>query len=395
MGQGADPTRPQDGHRNLNFSIPALADWYVQQNLHFLNDGAEFFWNDEGETDYFQYERWNAAELRTLRLSDRPARRWLTLNRAFTPGVARSHAYIAWTGDITSSWESLARTPGYVANWGLAGNFYTACDIGASGATPLLLARWYGVGLHMPIMRVHSGNTVQPNFPFPNLWGEEASAAMRALLRQRYALLPLLYALSHVAHREGLPPARPMALAFPADARFAETTAQWMVGEDLLVAPVLAPNNATTVLLPGGAWYARGGGAPPLVGPAQLNLSSVPLGAVPSYVRAGGVLPIAPFINYTDALPGGPLTVEVYGGANGGFVVFEDDGESDAEGAPLSTLTLAWDDAAACLSWARAGNFSGGSSFVQLQLLAALPNGTVVGPLPPVDIGDSGRACVN
>jgi alpha-D-xyloside xylohydrolase len=124
-------------------------------------------------------------------------------------------------------------------------------------------------------------------------------------------------------------------------------------------------------------------------------LSSVPLGAVPSYVRAGGVLPIAPLINYTDALPGGPLTVEVYGGANGGFVVFEDDGESDAEGAPLSTLTLAWDDAAACLSWVRAGNFSGGSSFVQLQLLAALPNGTVVGPLPPVDIGDSGRACVN
>jgi hypothetical protein len=79
---------PQDGHRNLNFTIPQLADWYVQQNLPFLNDGVEFWWNDEGETAFFTYALWNAAQ-EAQATAVRPAARTFTLNRAFPPGMQR------------------------------------------------------------------------------------------------------------------------------------------------------------------------------------------------------------------------------------------------------------------------------------------------------------------
>ena len=39
--------------RNLDFSIPAARAWYVEQQAHYIDAGVDFFWNDEGETDWY------------------------------------------------------------------------------------------------------------------------------------------------------------------------------------------------------------------------------------------------------------------------------------------------------------------------------------------------------
>ena len=51
---------------------------------------------------------------------------------------------------------------------------------------------------------------------------------------------------------------------------------------------------------------------------------------IPAFVRPGAIVPLAPVIQYTDALPGGPLEVQVYAGADGSFMLIEDDGETTA-----------------------------------------------------------------
>ena len=139
--------------RNFNFSSPHARSWYADHNGHYLDDGVEFFWNDEGETDYFTYYYWNIAQRDALRQRN-TTKRFFSINRAFTPGNARLGAAV-WTGDIHPTWDALRNTPALVLSWGLAGMPYVACDIGGfvSQTTPLLLTRWYQLGALIPTMR--------------------------------------------------------------------------------------------------------------------------------------------------------------------------------------------------------------------------------------------------
>jgi alpha-D-xyloside xylohydrolase len=177
------------------------------------------------------------------------------------------------------------------------------------------------------------------------------------------------------------------------------TLYQWMLGDAILVAPVLAEDNSTTAYLPGlpagQRWFEWGSATATHVGPVTLSLADVPLDTVPVYVRAGGVLALAPPVQYTDALPGGPLHVTVYGGADGAFTLYDDDGETtDYEtAAAVSALALAWDDAAGCLTWTKTGAYPGGpQSFTQLDVTAYLPSGRTALAAAQA-IGAGGRAC--
>ena len=401
MGQGGNASAPPDGTRNLNFSLPAAAAWYAPQNDGYLAAGVDFFWNDEADTgaDYFSFTDWSRAQAAGLAARD-AQRRFFSINRAFAPGAARLGATV-WTGDIHPKWADLANTPGYVLNWGLAGQPWVACDIGGfhGESNALLLARWYAVDVFMPIMRIHSILSSTPHFPFPELWGAEASRAMLALLQLRYALLPYTYSLAHAVRAAGLPLARPMAMEFPDDPALAETTSQWMLGEGLLAAPVLGEGNASAPYLPAGLWF-EWGSAVTHQGPVQLQLASVPLAAVPVYARAGAIVPLAPPLQYSDALPGGALSVAVYAGADGAFTLYEDDGETLAyanEGAPaVSTLALAWAQATRCLSWVQGGavpNAAGARAFVALEANVYLPDGTQQ-RIAEQAIGGGGKACL-
>jgi alpha-glucosidase len=86
------------GDRNLNYSIAALREWYAEQHAHYLAEGVDFWWNDEGETYYFAFYYWNLAQVEGLAKFDKKKRFW-TINRSYSPGMSRMGAVI-WTGCV-------------------------------------------------------------------------------------------------------------------------------------------------------------------------------------------------------------------------------------------------------------------------------------------------------
>jgi alpha-glucosidase len=128
--------------RELDFSNPDLRAWYATQTQPLLDNGVDFWWNDEGESSYFTFLWWNEALRDSLRKHN-ASKRFYSLNRNFAPGMARMGAAV-WTGDSSASWEGLSLQPGYLLNWALAGAPYVGSDIGGfiGESEGELLARW-------------------------------------------------------------------------------------------------------------------------------------------------------------------------------------------------------------------------------------------------------------
>ena len=333
--------------RNINYSIPEARAWYAEHQKHYISEGVSFFWNDEGETDYFTFHYWNVAQSDSLARVD-PTARFYSINRAWSPGMARLGATV-WTGDINPSWEDLKSFPGVMLNWGLAGAPYVACDIGGftGQTTAPLLTRWMQAGAYFPTMRVHSTKDATPHFPF--LWDEPYQSAMRNALNRRMELVPYHYSLAAAMYQTGKLWVRPLAAEFPADEQASEITEQWMDGS-LLVAPILAEDSTYSIYLPAGKWF-HFGTAKVETGPTTLS-GTADLTATPVFAPSGTIVTLAPVIQSTADLPGGPLEVHVYGGADAEFSLIEDDGETtDYMTATVRSTTFDWEESSRTLSW--------------------------------------------
>ncbi|EGD72843.1 hypothetical protein PTSG_04572 [Salpingoeca rosetta] len=368
------------GGRNLNYSIADLRTWYYEQHTHFLKEGVEFWWNDEGETQYFTFHWWNEAQYDGLAAYDK-SKRFFTINRSYSPGMSRFGLSV-WTGDISVSFESMAQQVGYQINWNMAGASFVTCDTGGfSGPddTPLLLTRWYFVSAFLGIMRVHSTDSDMPHFPF--LYGQQAGNAMRKALELRYQLLPMHYSLAHGMYTSGRPVFRGMFFDYPTDTVCQTIATQWMDGDYLLVSPVLSQDNSSSAYLPADTWY-EFNTTTTHTGPTYINQTNVALDHVPLFVKQGGILPLGPVIQYTDLLPGGPLTVHVYDGADGAFELVEDDGATleYTSGATLKSH-FSYSSASQTLSWTKSGSYSGSDVFTNVQALLFTPQGVKQGSL--------------
>jgi len=369
-------------NRNLNYTKPDVRSWYIEKQKHYYDDGVSFWWNDEGETSYFTFHWWNEAHVKTLQEVD-PTRRYFALNRAFTPGMARLGATV-WTGDIHNTWEDLQKTPGFMLNWALAGAPYVGCDTGGffGNTTGQLLTRWMQVAAFMPIMRVHSTLEAVPHFPF--LFPDYA-AVLREALNIRYRLAPYHYSLAHKMYETQLLWMRPLFAEFPADAATANLASQWMDG-DLLVAPVLREDGSKDIYLPSGQWYLFNS-SKIVTGPANIT-GKADIGEIPVFARPGTIVPLAPIVQSTADLPGGPLEVQVYTGANGSFTLVEDDGSTNAyESGAVRKITFTVTDleSSTTLSWEVSGHDNASPLlFKQLYVRFFAPTGISTGSL--VDI---------
>ncbi len=384
-GSGQAPAGSQGTEqRLLNYSKQEVRDWYARQMEPLIKTGIDGWWNDEGEQSYTTYTYWNQSEAQALAQVNPKGRLW-TINRAFQPGMQRYGA-AAWTGDIQSNWRALAEAPTRLLNWSLAGMYYSACDIGGFTGTdtPELLTRWMEAGVFFPVMRSHSVNRVQPRFPW--LYGEPAEAAIRKALDLRYRLVPYYYSLAHEAAEKGTPLMRPLAMAWPDDPQVANLTSQWLMGDALMAAPMLAQTNQRSVYFPKGNWYefdtnkTRAGG--------QSAEVAVALDQIPVFVRAGSILPLAPVIQHTDDLPGGPLEVQVYPGADASFTLTEDDGKTTAYmTGQVRRVAFTWNDSAKMLSWKLDGPYRGKDIFTEMRVTLFDPQGIVTRNAPLADSG--------
>jgi alpha-glucosidase len=351
--------------RTVNFQKPEARQWYAQQLGPLIDAGIAGWWDDEGEVTFTTYYYWNQSQFDALDRFRPGARSW-TITRAFQPGLQR-FAAASWTGDINSDWCELADTPTHLLNWSLAGMCYGACDIGGfkGEVSPELLTRWMEVGTFLPVMRAHSNRRVQPRFPW--LYGPDAEAAIRKALELRYRLLPMFYSLAHEAYKTGAPLMRPLLMEFPGDPSVANLSSQWLIGRGLMAAPVLESGGRRSVYLPDDTWYLFESNTK-LFGRRSADVTAA-LDEVPVYVRAGTILPLAPPLQHSDQLPGGPLELQVYPGRNASFTLVEDDGLTTAYlKGQVRRTAFSWDDVQRRLTWKIEGPYGGKNVFKSMTV---------------------------
>jgi alpha-D-xyloside xylohydrolase len=207
-------------------------------------------------------------------------------------------APIQWGGDPQASWNGLAGSILGGLSWGFTGAPFYSHDIGGFYGGPPdaeLFVRWVQAGVLGPFCRFHG---IGPREPW--YFGEEAEAITKEWLALRYRLLPYLQRQVKEAALSGLPVMRGMPLAFPEDRRAWGFELQYMLGDHLLVAPVVQPGGWVTLYLPEGGWYDYFTGE--RVEGGRVITQQAPLNRLPVYVREGAVLAEGPAVQHTGEI---------------------------------------------------------------------------------------------
>jgi Glycosyl hydrolases family 31/Domain of unknown function (DUF5110)/NPCBM-associated, NEW3 domain of alpha-galactosidase/Carbohydrate binding module (family 35)/IPT/TIG domain len=239
---------------------------------------------------------------------------------------------IAFTGDTWSTWNTLAMEAQLASDEGSIGEPYVSNDIGGFLGPPSgtpndpddLYLRWLQLGTFQPIMREHSNAGQNPRLP----WEYDAAtqATGDAFMQLRESLVPYLYTLAAQSSVSGLPMTQALYLDYPAQAAAYEHPSEYLLGKNMLVAPVTTPGGVatTSVWFPPGRWTDWFTGAT-FTGPSTQTLS-VPLDRMPVFVRAGGIVPLQPSSGHAAAAGSAPLTLRVFAGGSGQYTMYDDAG---------------------------------------------------------------------
>jgi alpha-glucosidase/alpha-D-xyloside xylohydrolase len=235
----------------------------------------------------------------------------------------------------------------------LSGIPYWGTDIGGfvptKEFTAELYLRWFQFGAFCTLFRAH-GRNWKLRLPWgwntgdagpmeinnyngaaipdaSQLHNPQVEVICRKYLELRYRMLPYLYSAVQECTRTGMPVMRALWLHYPDDAVAIARDDAYLWGRDILVAPVVEQGATTRkIYLPRGDWYdfwtkkrVEGG--------REIS-REVDLETMPLFVRAGAVLPLGPVKQYTHEKVDQPLAISIYSGADGAFVLYEDDGVS-------------------------------------------------------------------
>jgi alpha-D-xyloside xylohydrolase len=314
------------------------------------------------------YALYNSEAVYDGQRSSAPNQRVFILTRSGFAGTQR-YASATWSGDITSTWSSMAKQIPAGLGFSLSGIPYWTQDVGgytmqqkfsAKVTKPEddeewreLNARWFEFGVFTPLLRVHG--ELRPR----EMWniGGDSHPAYQAELksdRLRYRLLPYIYTLAgEVTHHSGTM-LRPLVMDFPSDKLARDLPDEFMFGPAFLVSPVTTYKARTrSVYLPKAeGWYDFWTGKSAAPG-ARLD-APAPYDTIPVFVKAGAIVPFGPELQYTAERPADPLTVYVYAGANGAFTLYEDQGTTyDYEKGAYTQIPLQWNEASGTLTVGR------------------------------------------
>ncbi|MBM3989502.1 MAG: glycoside hydrolase family 31 protein [Planctomycetes bacterium] len=264
-----------------------------------------------------------------------PTQRPYVLSRGGDLGSARSCASAVVAQ--RASWEELRRQLARVLSLQISGTPTVGIEVGARHGTPSpeLLARWHELAALLPFSRSARGALFGH--------GQEADRAIKTALERTRRFLPTFLSLMIEAHRTGLPIVRPLFFADPTDRSLREIDDQFLLGDDVLVAPVLAPTaTQRTVVLPAspsGGWFLFDGGRE-LLSEGRYTVEA-PLGRTPIFVRAGRILVTSPAKPPSAAQRIEEPELHVYFDprqrAQG--LIREDDGPSSADGVSTTELS--------------------------------------------------------
>ena len=322
---------------DLHFDDPGACNWWWSFLPPLLRDGVSAWWNENAASSFSELILMAKTESDGWRAVDN--RRPWSINRGFAPGLQQYGA--SWTGDVSSTWDALRNQPGTLLNWSLCGIPYCGQNIGGSGMspTPELYARWMEEAVFVPVMCTLGGDSTK----WPWSFGDEALAAAKKAIALRYRLIPYLYSYAASAQRLGAPLMRPLFLEFPKDQITFNLEDEWLLGRDLLAAPVLNPGGKRTVYLPAGVWWDFNSDEM-IRGPVELNVSAS-LDTIPTYVRAGTILPLGPPAAFGSPVAADPLELRLFPGADGQFDLYEDAGDGfDYQNGACSRIAFRWNE---------------------------------------------------
>ena len=298
-----------------------------------------------------------------------------------------------WSGDVASSWDMLRKQVPAGLSYSLTGNPNFNTDIGGffcgsyntkgPGSAPQnpqyqeLYVRWMQYGLFCPIFRSHGADAPREIWQFGEK-GEPVYDAIERTIRLRYRLIPYLYSMAWQVTSNNESYLRPLFSDFANDRRVWDTTDEFMFGRSILAAPIVeaqytaeavvkedamsgwdkkeahdsgnlakvdfkAQKTATKYLPSGAEWYDFWTGKR-FKGGQKVTLQTQ-LDRVPMFVRAGSILPLGPEMQYTGEKSWDNLEIRIYPGADGTFVLYEDEGDNyNYEKGVFATIAFQWNN---------------------------------------------------
>lgn len=317
------------------------------------------------------------------------SKRVFILTRSAFAGQQRYGAN-TWSGDVTSSWAALRNQISAGLNLSLSAIPYWNSDIGGFFLSRFrrkledpeyreLYVRWLEFGAFCPMMRSHGTDAPREIYQFGQK-GNKYYDAIAKFINLRYRLLPYIYSTSWEVTANQSSMMRALVMDFPKDKRAIDINDEYLFGRSVLVSPVtnamyvkpevsgkdtIQVEDFSTIksketYLPAGTdWYDFWTGEK-FAGGNKVN-KQTPLDIIPLYIKAGSIIPIGPSVQYAEEKKWDTLEIRIYPGANGKFVLYEDENDNyNYEKGIYSTIMLDWDDRKKTLSISdRIGSFPG------------------------------------
>ena len=253
-------------------------------------------------------------------------KRYLLFSRSSYIGAHRYGGI--WTGDNESSWRMLRQNVYHMPSLNMCGFLYSGADTGGFGGNTSreLLLRWLAFSVFTPLMRNHSaiGTRKQECYRF------RGTEDFQSIISLRYRLLPYLYSeYMKAALRQDML-IRPLAFDYPDDEKARRIEDQLMVGEGIMVAPILEkgvkgrivylPEPMTEVRYSGGSFTCMDVGA-------GERTAMAPLNTVVFYIRRGKLVPVGKAVSNTAEMD--LLDVELLGSGTSYEQYVDDGGAKD------------------------------------------------------------------
>jgi alpha-D-xyloside xylohydrolase len=317
------------------------------------------------------------------------AKRVFILTRSAFAGQQRYGAN-TWSGDVVASWNTLRNQISAGLNFSLCGIPYWNSDIGGFFLWDFknklddpeyreLYVRWLQFGAFCPMMRSHGADAPREIYQFGKK-GDRAYDVIEKYINLRYRLLPYIYSTSWDVTANHSSMMRALVMDFANDKNALDINDQFMFGKSVMVCPVTRAMYVKRVVsgqdtslvedfssvktrenyLPAGSdWYDFWTGEK-LSGSKKVT-KETPFDIIPLYIKAGAILPIGPAVQYAEEKKWDELEVRIYPGADGKFVLYEDENDNyNYEKGVYSTITFNWNDKSKSLTINdRNGSFPG------------------------------------
>ena len=336
-------------------------------------------------------------------------KRVFILTRSGFLGQQRYGANV-WSGDVASTWESFRNQIPAGLNFSLCGMPHWNSDIGgffaghynkswnddSASKNPLyqeLYVRWLQFGTFNPMMRSHGTDVYREIYKFGKK-GEPVYDAIEKMIGLRYSLLPYIYSTSWEVSNRQSSFMRALMMDFVDDRKVWDINDEYMFGKSLLVAPIahaqytpeavvkvseeegwnrdgakktktdvavdFMETKSTNIYLPAGTlWYdfwtnEKHEGGKEIAKETTLDV-------IPLYVKAGSIIPVGPQVQYATEKPWDHLELKVYAGANGNFILYEDEFDNyNYEKGAYTEIPISWNNASRKLRiGARKGAYEG------------------------------------